>query len=111
MIDDSSVLASVSSVIPAAIKTSTYSSNLPDPRRGGRHPIFGIYMVRDAIDTNYELKSPFSYINTSQICSERSLNISKTTLHTQRAELVSLKFNGKLDVSDRDPSTLSELNM
>jgi len=100
MSDDSSVLASVSFVIPTVIKTSTSSSALPDLRRGGRHPIFGIYVGGDALDTNYELELPFSYTNTSQIRSERSLNIAETALHAQRAELVFIKLNGKLNVSD-----------
>ena len=57
------------------------------------------------------MDSSFLYTNISQICSERSLNIAETALHAQQAELTSLKFNGKVDISEEYPSTLSELNI
>lgn len=107
MVDDTSV-SSVPS-IPAVIKTSAHLSTLIDPRHGGRHPILAS-MGGDTLDENYNLESSFSYSNISQIRSERSLNIAETALHAQRSELTSSKFNGTIDVSEGDPSTLSELN-
>jgi len=61
--------------------------------------------------SEYKLSSLNSYSSTSQIRSKRSLNIAETSLHALWVSTTSLKFNGKLDVTEGDPSTLSELNM
>ena len=78
---------------------------------GGTHPIFGVYAGGDSLTSEYKLSSPNSYSITSQIRSKRSLDIAETSLHALVASTTSLKFNGKLDVTEGDPSTLSELNM
>ena len=83
----------------------------PLPRRGGKHPIFGIYVGGDQLTEEYKLASTFSYTSTSQIRSERSLNVAENALHTQRADTTTLKFNGKLELSSENQSTLTELSM
>jgi len=80
------------------------------PRRGGTHPIFGIYVGGDALTLDYKLTSPNSYSSTFQIRSECSLNMAETSLYALRINTTSLKFNGKLDVTEGDTSMLSELN-
>jgi len=65
----------------------------------------------DALTSDYKLTSPNSYSSTSQIRSNRSLNMAETSLHAFRINTTSLNFNGKLDVTEGDPSTLSEFNM
>jgi len=81
------------------------------PRRGGTHPIFEVYVGGDDLTSDYKLASPHSYSSTSQICGKRSLNIVETYLYTLRIDTSSLKFNGKLDVTEGNSATLSELNM
>jgi len=81
------------------------------PRRSGTHPIFEVYVGGDALTSDYKITSPHSYSSTSQIRSEHSLNIAETSLHDLRSNTTSLKFNGKLDVTEGDPLTLSELSM
>jgi len=78
---------------------------------GGTHPIFGVYVGGDSLMSEYKLLSSNSYFSTSQIRSKRSFNIIETSLHALWVSTTSLKFNGKLDVTEGDPSTLSELNM
>ena len=90
---------------------SSTPSVQPLPRRGGKHPIFGIYVGGDQLTEEYKLASTFSYTSTSQIRSERSLNVAENALHTQRADTTTLKFNGKLEVSSESQSTLTELSM
>jgi len=75
------------------------------------HPIFGMYVGGDALTSDYKLTYPNSYSSTSQTRSERSLNMAEKSLHALWINTTSLKFNGKLDVTEGDTSTLSELNM
>ena len=97
---------------PSGMTSSTTSTTVTLlPRRGGKHPIFGIYVGGDRLTETYELASSFSYSGTSQIRSERSLNVAETSLHTQRANATTPKFNGKLEVSSDNQSTLTELSM
>jgi len=81
------------------------------PKRGGAHPIFGVYVGGDSLTSEYKLLSPNSYSSTSQIRSNRSLNIAETSLHALQVSTTSLKFNRKLDVTEGDSSTLSDFNM
>ena len=90
---------------------SATTPTTPPPRRGGTHPIFGVFVGGDRLNEQYELASPFSYASTSQVRSVRSLSIAETALHTQRADNSSLKFNGKLEVTNENQSSLTELNM
>ena len=82
------------------------------PKRGGTHPIFGLYMGGDALDTSYKFVSGSSvYSSTSQLRSEKGLQVAESSLHNQRNNTTSLKFNGKLDVTSGETATLTELNM
>jgi len=47
----------------------------------------------------------------SQLRSEKGLHVADTSLHFQRSNITSLKFNGKLDVTRDKTTTLTELNM
>jgi len=69
------------------------------------------YVGGDSLTSEYKLSSLNSYSSTSRIRSKRSLNIAETPLHAFWVSTTSLKFNSKLDVTEGDPSTLSELNM
>lgn len=77
------------------------------PRRGGKHPIFGIYVGGDRLTEEYKLASAFSYSSTSQIRSEKSLNVAEIVLHAQRSSTTTLKFNGKLEATSENQSTLN----
>jgi len=81
------------------------------PRKGGTHPIFGVYVGGDALISDYKLTFTYSYSRTSQIRSERSFNIAETSLYALQIDTTSLKFNEKLDVTEENPANLSELNM
>ena len=79
-------------------------------KRGGSHPIFGIYVGGSPITSKYKLSQPDGYNSTSQLRSEKSLNLVETALHTKRDDTTTLKFNGKLDVATNTAS-LSELTL
>ena len=81
------------------------------PKRGDEHPIFGVYIGGDALTSNYKLASPESYSRTSQLRSEKVLQVADSTLHSQQNSTTSLKFNRKLDVTEDNSASLSELNM
>jgi len=61
------------------------------------------------LNEEYKLASTLSYASTSQIRSERSLNIAETALPIQRADSTPLKFNGKLEISSENQASLAEL--
>ena len=42
---------------------------------------------------------------------ENILSIAETSLHSQRADTTSLKFNGKLDITEEHTASLTELNL
>ena len=81
------------------------------PKRGGTHPIFGLYVGGDALTTDYALAFPGSYPSTSQPCSEKGLQVAENFLHLQKNNTTSLKFDGKLDVTKENSASLSEFNM
>ena len=79
-------------------------------KRGGTHPIFGTYVGGSPLTIEYKLSEADGYNSTSQLRSEKSLNLAETALHAQRNDTTSLKFNGKLDVAPNTAS-LSELTL
>ena len=95
---------SISSPISSATSIST-------PRRGGTHPIFGIYVGGGALDTAYKLKDGSCYSCTSQLRNEKQLNVAETSLYEQRNNTTTLKFNGNMDVQEPNTASLSELNL
>ena len=80
-------------------------------KRGGKHPIFGTYVGGAALDSAYKLTTKFSYSSTSQLRTEKSLNVAETSLHSQKGSTTLLKFNGKLDVTEENTASLTELNL
>ena len=87
------------------------SSTLTSPKRGGTHPIFVTYLGGAPLDSGYCLISADTYSSTSQLRSIKGLQMAETQLHSHRDSTTSLKFNGKLDVTDGEVATLTELNM
>ena len=90
--------------------TTTSSSSASILKRGGTHPIFGIYVGGSSLDKDYSLTNRNGYSGTSQLRSKKSLNLAENSLYTQRDDTTSLKFNGKMDVASNTVS-LSELNL
>ena len=82
--------------------TTTSSSSASVLKRGGTHPIFGIYVGGSSLDKHYNLTNKNGYSSTSQLRSEKSLNLAENSLYTQRDDTTSLKFNGKMDVKYND---------
>lgn len=80
-------------------------------RGGGNHPIFGIYVGGLALNQDYKLTSAQSYSSTSQFRTENSLNMDETSLHSQRGNSTSLKFNGELNFAEGNTDSLTELNL
>ena len=76
------------------------SSTSVSQKRWGTHPIFGIYVEGTPLAAEHTLNAPHSYSSTSKIRSERSLNVAETSLHLQRINIMSLKFNGKMEVTE-----------
>merc|ERR1740124_1351391 len=95
---------------PSPIASSTTSSH-PMLKRGGGHPIFGTYVGGSGLNTEYKLTSVQSYSSISQLRTEKSLNAAETSLHSQKGNTTSLKFNGKLDVTEENIASLTELNL
>ena len=54
------------------------------PKRGGEHPIFGVYVGGDPLTSNYQLMSPDSYSSTSQFRSEKGFQVAESALHSQK---------------------------
>ena len=63
------------------------------------------------ITSHYKLYSTYIYSSPSQLHSELNLNIDGASLHAQCNDLSNLKFKGKMDVSEGDIATLSDLNL
>ena len=78
------------------------------PRRGGTHPSFGIYVGGDSLTTDYHLASNQTYNSTSQLRNQKNVTVVETSLHAQKSDTTSLKFNENLEVST---SSLTEYNM
>ena len=97
--------ASISS-IPPEISTTSITF-----KRGGTHPIFGVYVRGSALDKGYNLTSPHSYSSTYQLRTVKSLNMAEKSLYSQRGDTTSLKFNGKLDVAEGNTASLTKLNV
>ena len=82
---------------------------LPTPRRGGVHPLAGIYNGGSAIDKNYALVSPaLSFKFATQLRTEEQLSSNETTLLSQQDNTQYLKFKGKLDMASVGASELDK---
>ena len=82
------------------------------PQKRGTHPIFGFYVGGNILENLYSLTSSDTYWSTSQLCSEKGLQVAEISLHSQRNDTMSMKFNGKLEVtSNTSGVSLTEINM
>ena len=81
------------------------------PKRGGKHPIFGLYVGGDVLTSEYKLAYQYTYSSTSQLQSEKGLQVEEISLHSQTNNTTSLKFNGKLEVTEISSATVYEYNM
>ena len=87
------------------------SPTTPLLKRGGRHPIFGIYVGGAPLDNQYELSHTDTYASTSQLRNEKQLSVAETSLHNQRNNTTTLKFNGNMDVKESNTASLTEMNL
>lgn len=101
----------MSTTTPTNSTTSPAPPPLPTLKRGGRHPIFGIYVRGSALNQEYKLTCAQSYSSTSKLRTEKSINMAETSFHSQQGNITSLKFNGKLDVTKGDNDSLTKLNL
>ena len=94
---------------PSTSRSSSPSSTLVF-KHGGQHSIFEIYVGGSSLDASYKLTNQNGYSSTSQLRSEKSLNLAENSLYTQRDDTTSLKFNGKMNVT-ANTASLSEMNL
>ena len=77
----------------------TISTVLPStPKRGGIHPIYGVYLGGSGLKDDYSLLKVNSYKFTSQLRNVKQAGISERTLMNSREDSSLRKFNGKLEV-------------
>ena len=57
----------------------------PALKRGGKHPIFGIFVGESPLDKEYKLTDS-GYFSTSQLISEKNPNVAETLLFKQRSD-------------------------
>jgi len=82
------------------------------PKRGGTHPIFGLYVGGDALTNMYHLASSDTYSSTSHLRGDKVLQVAESSLHSQRNYVTSIKFNGKLEItSNTSGVSLTEPSM
>jgi hypothetical protein len=72
------------------------STSLPTPKRGGIHPMYGLYIGGASLNQAYEGIGKFLYA--TQHCNEKGLAYIQQNLVTARDSPTSLKFDGKLEV-------------
>lgn len=72
---------------------------LTSPRRGGIHPIFGLFMGGSDLDDDYKLKSQAPYKLTTQLRNPKQSGSSEQSLMDARTDATKLKFHGKLETS------------
>ena len=83
------IIVVISSRIPLTINPAALEITL---KRGCMHPRFDIYVGGSALTVEYNLTSAHSNFSTSQLHTQRSLNIAKTSLHSQRGDTTPLNF-------------------
>lgn len=76
------------------------------------HPIVGFYFRGNALTITRCLVSDHTHSSTSQLHSDKCIQLAKISLHTRQNNTTSMKFSGKLEVTNNSGSVfLSELNM
>lgn len=85
---------------PPSTPTSTPSStSTPRPKRGGTHPIYGIYAGEAPLNDIYELITTNSFHHVLQVQSTKQANTNETTLITNMEDASKPKFNGNPDLT------------
>ena len=77
------------------------------PKRGGKHPLYGIYMGGCILDYLYQPVKSSAYKTTSQLRSIKATPVLESTLHSIRSASTSIQSNGSLEIASG--STLGEL--
>lgn len=75
---------------------------LPDPIRGGTHPIYGIYLGGSALDDSYHLTAEANLTNfrhISQVRSPKQSNTNESALIALMDDETKTKFKGNLDLT------------
>ena len=78
------------------------------PKRGGKHPLYGIYMGGSTLDYLYQPVKASTYKTTSQLRSIKATPVLESTLHSIRSASTSIQFNGNLEIASG--STVNELD-
>lgn len=69
-------------------------------KRGGTHPILGDYLGGSKLNIEYKLIKKNSYKYISQLCNVKQLSANKTKLREERNSTSTLKFDGKLELTN-----------
>jgi hypothetical protein len=76
--------------------TNIMSTSLPTPKRGGFHPVYGLYIRGASLNQAYQGIGKFSYA--TQRRNEKGLAYIQQNIVNARDSPTSLKFDGKLEV-------------
>lgn len=82
---------------------------VPTPRRGGIHPVYGVFLGGSAMKDDYRLSSP-DFHCVSQLRSIKQLQIIQNTLEQARNSLTSIKFHGNVEIDDAKATTELDKN-
>lgn len=83
------------------------AASVPTPKRGGVHPIYGVFLGGGPMNDQYCIDSP-DFHCVSQLRSVKQLQIIQTQLEQARDSISSIKFHGNLDIDES--KTVTELD-
>jgi hypothetical protein len=89
---------------PPPIILPTPTSVIP-PKRGGIHSRYDTFVGGCAMDDHYRLINPRSYKFTTQLRNSKATASLEKTLMSARNDASSIKFNGKLELTDTTTET------
>ena len=75
------------------------TSKVAMPKRGGMHPIYGLFMGGSDLTNHYTLKSSTPYRLTTQLRNPKQSSSSERILISARQNTSSITFKGNLDTS------------
>ena len=73
-------------------------------KRGGTHPVLGKYVGGSDLNDEYRLTKTNSYKFTSQLRNVKQLSANEGKLREERNSVSTMKFNGKLELSENSVS-------
>ena len=85
--------------------STTQKESTSTIKRGGTHPVLGTYLGVSDLDNEYRLMKKNSYKFTSQLRTVKQLSANETKLREERNSISTMKFDGKLELSDSSRST------